>query len=137
MIKLILIEVLFLFMIISCKNDYTASPLVFDKPVELKYGEIILNSDYKISIVLDSVINESRCPLDAECIWAGNAAVRFIYSSPEKKVQFVLNTISSFRTDSLIDGYRIKLNSLTPYPKLGIHIKQTDYKAEIEVKKIN
>ena len=133
--KLIFFEVFLLFLLMCCKNEIRQSTLQLDKSIELKYGEIIKNTDYQISIVLDSVLNDSRCPRGAECIWAGNAQVRFVYSSANSKVSFVLNTLSSFRTDSLIDGYRIKLEKLTPYPELGIEIKQADYKAEIEIKK--
>ena len=80
--------------------------------------------------MLDSVLNDSRCPTGAECIWAGNAAVRFTYTSASSKVSFVLNTISSFRTDSLIEGYRIRMTKLSPYPVLGVAIKQSDYKGQ-------
>ncbi len=133
--RLILLEVLVLLTLVSCKNDLTSTPLVLDKSIELKYGVILKNTDYQISIMLDSVLNDSRCPTGAECIWAGNAAVRFTYTSASSKVSFVLNTISSFRTDSLIEGYRIRMTKLSPYPVLGVAIKQSDYKAEIEIKK--
>lgn len=133
--KLIFFEVFLLILLMCCKNEISQSTLQLDKSIELKYGEIIKNSNYNISIVLDSVLNDSRCPTGAQCVWAGNASVRFVYSSGSRKVSFVLNTLSSFRTDSLIDGYRIKLEKLTPYPELGIEIKQADYKAEIEIKK--
>ena len=133
--KLNLFAVLVLILLLACRNDLNQTPLVLNKSIELKYGELIKNADYQISIVLDSVLNESRCPAGAECFWAGNAAVRFVYSSANSKVSFILNTSSSFRTDSLIEGYRIKLITLTPYPKLGVEIKQSDYKAEVEIKK--
>ena len=133
--KIILIEILALLTLLFCKNDLSRTPLVLNKSIELKQGEIVKNSDYQISIVLDSVLNDSRCPKGAQCIWAGNAAVRFIYSSANSKISFVLNTLPSFRTDSLIDGYRIRMTGLTPYPELGVSVKQSDYKAAIEVKK--
>ena len=133
--RLILVGVLLLLTLVSCKNELTTTPLVLDKSIVLKYGELIKNTDYQISIVLDSVINDSRCPTGAECIWAGNAAVRFVYSSANSKVSFVLNTLPSYRTDSLINGYRIRMTKLSPYPVLGVEIKQSDYKAEIEIKK--
>ena len=133
--NLMLFLVLVLLSLFCCKNELTQSPLVLGKSIELKYGELIKNTDSQISIVLDSVLNDSRCPKGAECIWAGNAAVRFVYTSSKKSVSFVLNTLYSFRTDSLIDGYRIKMTKLTPYPELGVNIKQGDYKAEIEINK--
>jgi len=133
--KLIFFEVFFLIFFLCCKNDLSQGQLQLDKSIELKYGEILKNTDYQISIVLDSVLTDSRCPNGAECIWAGNAEVRLIYSGINRKVSFLLNTLPSFRTDSLIDGYRIKLVKLTPYPELGVDIKQADYKAAIEITK--
>jgi len=133
--KIILAEVFVLVALFCCKNDFISTPLVLNKPIELRYGEISKNADYNISIVLDSVLNDSRCPIGMECIWAGNAAVRFIYSSANSTQPFVLNTLTSFPTDTLIEGYRIKLNTLTPYPEAGLVIKQVDYKAEIQITK--
>jgi len=133
--KIILAEVFVLVALFCCKNDFISAPLVLNKPIELRYGEISKNADYNISIVLDSVLNDSRCPIGMECIWAGNAEVRFIYSSANSTQPFVLNTLTSFRTDTLIEGYRIKLNTLTPYPEAGLVIKQVDYKAEIQITK--
>ena len=133
--KIILAEVFVLVALFCCKNDFISAPLVLNKPIELRYGEISKNADYNISIVLDSVLNDSRCPIGMECIWAGNAEVRFIYSSANSTQPFVLNTLTSFPTDTLIEGYRIKLNTLTPYPEAGLVIKQVDYKAEIQITK--
>ena len=133
--KIILAEVIVLVALFCCKNDFISAPLVLNKPIELRYGEISKNADYNISIVLDSVLNDSRCPIGMECIWAGNAEVRFIYSSANSTQPFVLNTLTSFPTDTLIEGYRIKLNTLTPYPEAGLVIKQVDYKAEIQITK--
>jgi len=131
--RLIIFEVLVLTLFFCCKVEVNQSPLVFDKVIELKYGVIVKNTDYQISIVLDSVLNDSRCPTGAQCVWAGNAAVRLVFSSANNKVSFVLNTNPTFRTDSLINGYRIKLNILTPYPELGVAIKQADYRSEVEI----
>ncbi len=133
--KLILFEVLVLVLLSFCKDEQGQNTFVLDKPFELKYGEVIKNTEYQISIVLDSVLNDSRCPTGAQCVWAGNGAVRFVFTSANTIVPFVLNTNPSLRTDSLIGGYRIKLNKLTPTPVLGVVIKPADYKAEIEIAK--
>jgi hypothetical protein len=69
-------------------------------------------------------------------VWVGNAAVRFIYSRESHNSLFVLNTFPNFRTDTLVDGWRIKLVQLNPFPQIGqLPIKQSDYQAELKITK--
>jgi len=131
--KIILAEVFVLVALSCCRNDFIAAPLVLNQPIELRYKAVIKNTDFNISILLDSVLTDSRCPIGMECIWAGNASVRFIFSSSNITKPFILNTLTSFRTDTLIEGYRIKLIDLIPYPQAELVIQQVDYKAEIEI----
>ncbi len=113
----------------ACKKDNNT----LYRTTEIKYGESKVYADYNLTINLDSVLSDSRCPQNVNCIWAGNAEVRFIYSKDDKTVKFVLNTLTSFRTDTLIYGYRIKLVDLTPYPEVGVTTEQIKYKAELKV----
>src|SRR5690606_23464727 len=46
----------------------------------------------KISIKVLRVIEDSRCPADANCIWAGNAKLEIEASKGSQKGTFVLNT---------------------------------------------
>ena len=115
---------------LGCKKELNS-----DKTLEVKYGQPGNYADNSLVISLDSVLNDSRCPKNVYCIWAGNAEVRLVYSKDNHNVKFVLNTLPSFRTDTVINGYRIKLVDLRPYPVSGIIIKQSDYKAEIKITK--
>jgi hypothetical protein len=117
----------------GCKNEL--NQISIDKNFELNYKEIRYFPDHSASITLDSVLNDSRCPNGAECVWAGNAEVRFIYSAGTQNSAFILNTLSNFRTDTLINGYRIKLVRLNPYPQMGLPIKQNEYSAEVKITK--
>jgi len=47
--KIILAEVIVLVALFCCKNDFISAPLVLNKPIELRYGEISKNADYNIS----------------------------------------------------------------------------------------
>jgi hypothetical protein len=110
------------------------SILILNDTIELKQNEISFNYENGISILFDSVLTDSRCPKRVYCFWAGNAAVRFIFSDNNNKTSFILNTLGSnfFRTDSLIGEYRIKLLNLYPYPDRDtIKIKQENYRAEV------
>jgi hypothetical protein len=131
--NLIILESFFLLLIVSCQKEMNNNSFIFNQTFDIKCGEIKNNTDYDINISLDSVLNDSRCPSNGLCPWAGNAEVRFVYSKSNNRVSFVLNTLPSFRTDTLINGYRIKLINLTPYPIIAGSIKQSEYKAEIEI----
>lgn len=117
----------------GCNNEL--NQVTIDKNFVLDYKEVKYFPDHNSSIKLDSVLNDSRCPNGAQCVWAGNAEVRFIYSDGTQNSAFILNTLPNFRTDTLVNGYRIKLVRLNPYPQLGTAIKQSEYNAEVKITK--
>jgi hypothetical protein len=122
----------------GCKKDRnTVGNFILNDTLTIKKGEVLINYDYDISICLDSVLNDSRCPLTYECIWAGNAELRFTFNTNDINTIFKLNTAhyQSFKSDTLIKGYRITLIGLSPYPQSSEIISQNDYRAEIIIKK--
>jgi len=103
----------------------------------LPLKECSLNTDNQTYICFESVINDSRCPDGAQCIWAGDAKVKFKYVRlNEDPVYFNLNTNISFTNDSIIDGYKFTLLNLYPYPSLKHHTGQNEYKTELVIKKV-
>lgn len=109
------------------------SDLTLNDTIELIYGKIYTNYENKISIKLDSVPEDSRCPYGVECIWAGNAVVKFNFMVNNKSTQFNLKTSGGFVNDSIISGYKIQLINLKPYPVYPNPIHQTDYIAKIKI----
>jgi len=104
--------------------------------IELGYHECNLNTENQTYICLESVLNDSRCPTGAECIWAGDAKVRFkLVMSDKKPIFFNLNTTMTFTNDTIINGYRFTLLNLFPYPSLLHHPEQKEYTAEIGIAK--
>lgn len=70
----------------------------------------------KMTIKFVSVMEDSRCPVGVNCVWAGNAKVQVTISkgeSPEKTYE--LN--STLKPQSITAfGYEIKLADLSPKP---------------------
>ena len=124
--------------VIGCNNDneHLISTLMLNDTIKLGYKETKYNYENQISICLDSIISDSRCPKDAICKWAGNAEVRLLFSYNNYITIFILNTHGGdkFKTDSLISEYRIKLLNLAPYPETTSIIPQENYFAEIVIK---
>ena len=98
--------------------------------VELKYGITKIFDDPGLTLRFDSVA-DSRCPTDVVCVWEGNAAVSFSFKSGNNESGFILNTHTGFRTDTLVNGYRIKLVDLKPLPKHDPPTNPEDYRAEV------
>ena len=136
--KMFFLLILCAFLTLSCQKDPkdpTAITFLLNSPFELKYGETSKDTVTMISLSIDSIINDSRCPADVICVWEGNAEVQFIFSNSINQVKFILNTHPYFRSDSLINGYRIKLISLKPYLKTALDKKLEKYSAELKITK--
>ena len=110
--------------------------LIFNDTIDLSYRDCLTDAENQMYICLDSVLNDSRCPIGAYCFWEGNAEVRFKFEKYNSKpILFNLNTNMRFTTDTIIDGYKFTIIGLSPHPTLGYRTAQKDYKAELVVNK--
>jgi hypothetical protein len=85
-----------------------------------------------------AVTEDSRCPADVQCIWAGNATVRLEVSVNGRGSKSL--TLNTHRGPSLVDetqyrGYKLKLVQLKPYPRSNRDIAAGDYVATLLVTK--
>ena len=89
----------------------------------------------KLNIEFVSVLEDSRCPTDVNCVWAGNAKVQIKVSKGKMAAQiFELNTnlepqIITFQ------GYKIELTNLTPELKSDVNKDTVKYSASFMVRK--
>src|SRR5258708_5065601 len=97
--KIFLFPLVFILCLSACKYDAIkdTDPL----SAQLKLRETTYNIAPSISVSLDSVLNDSRCPSNVECVWEGNAEARFIFEDRGGKVKFTLNTNTGFKTEAV------------------------------------
>ena len=104
--------------------------------ITLAYRHIYYDTEKDFRLQIDSVCNDSRCPMNpaAVCVWAGDVEVHFdlIYSGNYRK-KFTLNINNKFQTDTIINNIHFRLLSVDPYPEDGKTITQKDYKVKILV----
>lgn len=118
-------------------NMDVTSDFVLNNSVIIASGDCAGDVKTHTYICFDSVVGDSRCPQGAECIWAGNAEVKFKFASANHQTQyFSLNTLPSFTNDTIISGYKFTLTELKPYPSVNKVILPGDYKAEIKIEKV-
>jgi hypothetical protein len=72
-----------------------------------------------INICFDSLISDSRCPINAICVWQGEATVQFSMTVNGQQQTFKLSTadmLPQFRNDTTVFGYHVRLVDVKPYP---------------------
>ncbi|HEX7243012.1 MAG TPA: hypothetical protein VF263_22175 [Longimicrobiaceae bacterium] len=106
-----------------------------NQPFELRVGETVAVSGEPLTVKLESVPSDSRCPTGVNCVWAGNAVVRVTLSSPGVAPQtFELNTTLDPKS-ATYGAYTIDFTALAPYPSSTNPIAQSKYRATFVVSK--
>ena len=116
--------------------------------IELKEGlmEIYLQqcakgniSGSKIILCVDSILEDSRCPSRVLCVWEGRGVVKFSLTSNHQTYPFILSTKAlpnSYQRDTVLQGYKIELVALHPYPETGSSIPDRNRKVEIRLTRL-
>lgn len=90
----------------------------------------------EFTIKFVSVTDDSRCPTDVNCVWAGNAKVHVIITDRRGGSKtMVMNTTMGPHGDQY-NGWAIYLTELTPAPKSSVAIKQKAYKATFSITRL-
>jgi hypothetical protein len=93
-------------------------------------------SKSKITIKFVSLVDDSRCPTDVQCIQAGNGEIQIQLKKVGSAAKTVkLNTNTQPQSVSFA-GYTIKLIDLNPKPASNIRINRLGYTATFLVNKI-
>jgi len=101
-------------------------------------NELIIfdNEDLKIELLS---VEDSRCPIDVSCVWAGDALIHMSVRSNDDTAEFKLNsnpTVDGAITEVELFGYLITLIDISPEPKSTNEIELEDYVINLDVQKI-
>ena len=87
-----------------------------------------------LRIKFAEVKEDSRCPADVKCVWAGNAAVRLDVNIRGRATKsLTLNTTGNSPPE--YRGYKVRLVELSPYPRSDRKIAAGDYIVTLLVNK--
>lgn len=93
--------------------------------------EYFLDNSLKFKI---TEINDSRCPTDVVCIWAGKADVKIKVESPVSET-FVLSTLDN-KIDT-VGNFSFELIEVSPYPVSTKTIKTEEYNVTLKITDLN
>jgi hypothetical protein len=103
----------------------------------LRQGQKKTSRASHVTLSFVSVTDDSRCPVDVDCIWAGNAKVHVKVTDPSGFSQMmVMNTTAGPKGDQL-NGWAVYLTSLTPAPKSNRKITQRSYTATFTITRLH
>ncbi|MFI5187241.1 MAG: hypothetical protein ACHQF0_10980 [Chitinophagales bacterium] len=91
-----------------------------------------------VDICFDSLLEDSRCPMEVECFWRGTAVAKFSFSVNNNEQDITLslfNLPGIYPSDTVLMGYKIEFLDLKPYPQINVERKPSDYTAEVRITK--
>jgi hypothetical protein len=102
---------------------------------ELRVGQSVSLYRRNLSIKFVAVADDSRCPSDVTCVWAGNARVQLKVTNGRtiKTLTLNSNTTAPPPSDGSFKGYTLKLISLIPYPRSTVRIARDRYVVKLVV----
>lgn len=98
-------------------------------------GDVVLGVGQKgkvgdLNITVNSLVGDSRCPVDVQCVWAGALKVNVTLADVLKSE---IREISSGEVPYLFDGHNVSITVVTPAPKSGANISLNDYRITFHV----
>ena len=107
------------------------------KEFPIKVGQQLKLEGADLQVKFVGVVQDSRCPTNVNCIWAGNAEVSLEWKQDKCTTAVTLNTHATPEAgdESKVGGFRVKLIKLEPYPHSEKKISPGDYTATLLVTK--
>jgi len=111
-----------------------AQPARQEQKIQATKQKKFSRSDLNIKFI--GLVEDSRCPENARCVWAGNAKIKLEVKGKGAASQIIeLNTNSSDKS-ARYNGLLIELVDLSPGRKTDAPIKKTAYVATIAVSRL-
>ena len=115
---------------VAACSDSTTAPL--NDEFTLRVGERITIEGANLSLMFKRVTEDSRCGIDAICIWAGNGQVELEARNNGQTAAVFLNTFQGAK-EAVVGTYRIALTALFPAPRASTPISPGSYRVSLTV----
>ena len=124
-----LVSLVSLGLIAACDGDPTGPET--GEPFTLAAGERVTLEPLGTHVRFLRVAKDSRCPLGAQCVWAGDGAVVFEIAPREgDSVEHTLHTTEGPKA-VVLNLFELTLLKLSPYPEVTGDIAPEDYQATL------
>lgn len=118
---------------ITASGPASSDVVAVDRDFGIRPGQTARVEGTALTVSLVGVPEDSRCPTDVQCVWAGNGAVSLVVTDETgAKSTVILNTTLSPRSVR-VSGYEISFTGLKPDPKQGSPIPLASYVATLRI----
>jgi hypothetical protein len=128
-----------LFVLVGCSGGNTPSRSIdLNQDAVLSIGETVEVMGEGTTLKATEILEDSRCPPNADCIQAGRIRVRFqiVNSKGTFFQEAALPKPEAETTEAPASGYRPTLSQATPLPFLGQTVPVGDYRLTIKLIKV-
>ena len=104
---------------VSEKFIAQGSPPALDAPFQVKFKQTASIASQGLGVEFVDVLQDSRCPADVVCVWAGQAVVLVAVTSDGEDLgrhEFTLEGGAEDSEGKTVGQYSVKLTALDPYP---------------------
>ena len=94
----------------GCSSSPTApgEGVPLGREFALRPGETVTVQSTDLRVSFQQVVEDSRCPADAFCVWAGDAVVALVVGTASLQLR------SSSAPEAAVGGYRVRLERVEP-----------------------
>ena len=136
----LLVSATALLIAIACQHKDANLFFKLDTPFSLDQGNLSAwEENDVVQVRFEKVIADSRCPVDAICVWAGRVEVKVSFTQAGNSQTQILalgdNAGTAFSNIATFGDFTVELLSVLPAPKSDYEIPQNEYKIEVVVKK--
>jgi len=119
----------------GCKSGVDTKAFL-SKQFTLAIGQSASISGENLNVRFMDVTEDSRCPKDVTCIWAGQVSCALEISAGGKieSVKLTQPGLSDTDTVQKVGAYTYKF-TIEPYPQSGMQIQKKDYRLLLTVMK--
>ncbi len=127
------------FLLLACAGtpsggDGGVQQATLGEDVTLAIGQRTVIDGGALEVRFDGVPEDSRCPVDVQCITAGNAVARLRLAAGGDAQTVELNTTVGPK-EATHAGYTVRLVALRPEQTSGLRVTRGEYRAVLQVTK--
>ncbi|MBE3072302.1 MAG: hypothetical protein IMZ67_04945, partial [Acidobacteria bacterium] len=117
----------------ACSGSPARPTISVDTRITVPIGQTVTIAATSASVRFESVLEDSRCPADANCVWQGQAAVRLTVVASARQVSIELRSDPAAARTASVNGLRFEWVQLDPYPFSSRPTQPGDYRLTIRV----
>ena len=122
-----------LIIVAACATVDTAIVAKPGVEFDLPLGQTAALSGTGYRITFDRVTEDSRCPIDVVCVWAGDARIQLTIARSTAPADIRLLGLTPPNSDTDSNGVRIRFVSLAPAPRQSEPSASRQYVARLVV----